>query len=102
MLKLPQLPDRVPVRIVIHVSPEQNRALTAYAAAYRQAYGREESVADLIPFMLDAFLAGDREFAKARKEAPPVSTEPKPARRGRRKKTEAPPAPIPNPEEASS
>ena len=41
-------------------------ALKAYADAYEVAYGQRESVADLIPFMLERFLASDRGFAKAR------------------------------------
>ncbi|WP_096701053.1 DUF2274 domain-containing protein [Magnetospirillum sp. 15-1] len=68
MLKLAKLPDRTPVRIVLTVGPDLNRDLAAYAEAYRQAYGRTESIAELIPFMLDAFLASDRDFARLRKE----------------------------------
>lgn len=68
MLKLGKLPDRVPVRIVITVTPDLNRDLVAYAEAYRQAYGHAEAVADLIPSMLEVFLASDRGFAKARKD----------------------------------
>ncbi|WP_191555603.1 DUF2274 domain-containing protein [Brevundimonas aurantiaca] len=67
MLKLAKLPDRTPVKITITVMPDLNRALADYAALYRESYGEKADVADLIPAMLDAFLAGDREFAKARK-----------------------------------
>ncbi len=73
MLKLAKLPDRTPVRIAINVSPALNRDLAAYAEVYRQAYGSAESVGDLIPFMLEAFLSGDRGFVQARKEIPPAS-----------------------------
>ena len=66
-LKLPQLPDRSPVRLTIGMPPELHRALTEYAALYREAYGQEESVADLIPFILRAFLESDRDFSKARR-----------------------------------
>lgn len=98
MLKLAKLPDRTPVRIIINVSPDLNRDLAAYAGAYRQAYGREESVAELIPFMLEAFLAGDRDFAKARKGGmeQPVQAKP-PSVAGRRR-----PAPAAEPPAASS
>ena len=41
-------------------------AALGYAAAYEAAYGEAESVADLVPYMLQSFLAGDRGFAKAR------------------------------------
>lgn len=39
-----------------------------YAAFYREQYGREESVADLIPAMLAAFLDNDRAFQRLRRE----------------------------------
>jgi len=66
-LKLGKLPDRTPVKIAITVSPDLNQALRDYAAIYRATYGETESVADLIPFMLGAFLESDRGFAKARR-----------------------------------
>ena len=86
MLKLGKLPDRTPVRIVLNVGPALNSDLAAYAEAYRLAYGSEENIADLIPFMLEAFLAGDRGFAQARKADTPPSREP----RGSRKSKPAP------------
>ncbi len=84
-LKLGRLPDRTPVRITITVTPELNRALRQYAGIYRATYGQAESVAELIPFMLGAFLDGDKGFAKARKDAPADAVpEPELTRRGRR------------------
>lgn len=65
-LKLPKLPDRTPVKIAISVMPDLFEALNTYADVYEAAYGRRETVPDLIPFMLDKFLASDRGFAKAR------------------------------------
>jgi len=67
-LKLGKLPDRTPVKITFAASPELNQALQDYAAVYRATYGQAEAVAELIPFMLEAFLEGDRGFAKARKD----------------------------------
>jgi hypothetical protein len=67
-LKLAKLPARAPVRIIISVTPELYRTLERYAECYREAYGETEKVADLIPFMLEAFLASDKEFAKARRD----------------------------------
>ena len=67
-LKLGRLPDRTPVKISFAASPELNQALQDYAAIYRATYGQAEAVAELIPFMLEAFLDGDRGFVKARKE----------------------------------
>jgi len=68
MLKLAKLPDRTPIKITVTVMPDLNRALADYATLYRETYGEKADVADLIPAMLETFLTGDREFAKARKE----------------------------------
>lgn len=70
-LKLAKLPDRKPVKITITVSAELNTALQAYAATYRETYGDAEEVSELIPYMVEQFLAADRAFAKSRKESPP-------------------------------
>jgi hypothetical protein len=48
------------------VTPQLFADLTRYAALYKETYGQEEAVADLIPSMLTAFLDSDRAFAKAR------------------------------------
>jgi hypothetical protein len=63
-IKLQRVPDRTPVKMSIAVSPELAERLEAYAGAYEAAYGRRESVADLIPFMLAGFLESDREFTR--------------------------------------
>lgn len=68
MLKLAKLPDRTPVKISISVMPDLAHTLADYAAIYAQTYGEKAEVADLIPAMLESFLASDRAFAKARKE----------------------------------
>jgi hypothetical protein len=65
-LKLPQLPDRNPVKLSIAVMPDLHQALADYAALYAQAYGREEPVTELIPAMLAAFLESDRSFMRHR------------------------------------
>jgi len=67
-LKLAKLPDRKPVRITVTVRPELNAALQTYAELYREAYGEEETVQQLIPFMLESFLKADGGFAKARRQ----------------------------------
>ena len=64
MLKLAQIPDRMPVRRVIQISPELDQALTAYAEAYAEVYGVAKPVAELIPAMLANFIEGDRAFAR--------------------------------------
>lgn len=66
-LKLAKLPDRTPVKLSITVTPDLAEALAAYAALYRETYGHEEPVGELIPAMLTSFLEGDREFARRRK-----------------------------------
>lgn len=66
-LKLARLPDRTPVKLAIAVTPDLHLMLQQYAALYAEAYGREESVTELVPAMLAAFLESDRGFAKARR-----------------------------------
>ncbi|WP_419914559.1 DUF2274 domain-containing protein [Hoeflea sp.] len=82
-LKLAKLPDRTPAKITVTLSAGLNWALRDYAALYRATYGETESVADLIPFMLEAFLESDRTFAKARKDGLPETDTDRPARRAR-------------------
>lgn len=66
-LRLRRLPDRTPVKITIAVMPPLNAALADYAAAYAEAYGTPEPVAELIPAMLAAFLESDRAFERSRR-----------------------------------
>lgn len=82
-LKLAKLPDRTPTRITITVSADLNQALCDYQKLYAATYGASEKIADLIPFMLEAFLDSDRAFAKARKEGLPEVENDKSARRSR-------------------
>ncbi|MDB5582267.1 MAG: protein involved in integration/excision of Tn4371 family [Bradyrhizobium sp.] len=65
-LKLAMLPDRTPVKLAITVSPDLHGALGQYAALYAEAYGRTETIADLVPAMLTAFLESDRNFQRVR------------------------------------
>lgn len=67
-LKLPKLPDRTPVKITISVMPDLFEALNTYADTYEAAYGRRESVSDLIPAMLTAFIETDRHFNRGRRK----------------------------------
>jgi len=67
LIKLDRLPDRTSVRISISLSPEPNRRLTDYAAAYECAYGKAEPLGELIPAILTAFLDSDRGFARRSK-----------------------------------
>jgi len=65
-LKLPRLPDRLPVKLTLSIMPDLHERLSAYADLYREAYGREEAIADLVPAMLTAFMDSDRAFARRR------------------------------------
>ncbi|NGO53031.1 DUF2274 domain-containing protein [Allomesorhizobium camelthorni] len=73
ILKLRKLPDRKLAKITISVSAELRQALSDYAALYQEAYGDSETVAELIPFMLETFLESDRAFAKARRDGLPAA-----------------------------
>lgn len=77
-LKLAKLPDRTPVKITFKASPELSRLLEAYAQFYRETYGEEEAVPELIPYMLEAFLKSDNGFAKAQRDKIAVSPRPNP------------------------
>lgn len=65
-LKLGKLPDRETVKITFAASTELNRLLEAYAQAYEAEYGQKETVPNLIPHMLEAFIKADSGFRKGR------------------------------------
>jgi hypothetical protein len=66
-LKLDRLPERSPSKITITVAPDLKAALDDYAEIYRRTYGQKETVAELIPFMLEIFVNADAGFKRARK-----------------------------------
>ena len=68
MLKLAQLPDRIPVKLTITLQPDLKKALDDYASMYSKTYGADEPVAELVPFMLENFLKADAGFRKGRKD----------------------------------
>ena len=72
-MKLGKLPDRTPVKMSIVISPGLAQRLREYADFYAETYGNKEEVADLIPFILEAFLEGDANFRRSRKVAAAVS-----------------------------
>lgn len=84
MLKLPKLPDRTPVKLTVILNPELHQRLQSYASLYQETYGTTEPVADLIPYMLDAFLDSDRAYARAQKEDRPSGQDPVGGRKRRR------------------
>jgi len=93
MLKLDRLPDRTPTKITISVGADLNQALTSYATLYRATYGEAESVSELIPYMLAAFLDSDRAFTKVRKRGTPAAETGKSQRRPHLSRSE-PPVPL--------
>ena len=66
-IKLSKLPGRTPVKMTISIAPDLGRALHEYAEAYHKAYGEAEPVQELIPAILEAFLASDRAFSRGRR-----------------------------------
>ena len=64
-LKLGKLPDRETTKITFTASAELNKLLTTYASAYEAEYGLRESITDIIPHMLEAFIKTDRGFQKS-------------------------------------
>ena len=67
-LRLDKLPDREAAKITFTASPELKAALNDYAEIYRRTYGQKESVAELIPFMLESFMNADPGFKRGRKQ----------------------------------
>jgi hypothetical protein len=68
-IKLAKLPDKTLVKLTLSLSPQLHEDLVGYAAAYRDAYGQEEAISDLIPMMLAAFLNSDKAFRRSRRNA---------------------------------
>ncbi|UUL82406.1 DUF2274 domain-containing protein [Sphingomonas qomolangmaensis] len=48
------------------ITPDLHTDLQAYAAIYAEAYGVQESIAELVPAMLTSFLESDRRLARDR------------------------------------
>lgn len=66
-LRLSKLPERAPVRLTIVLDPTSHALLQEYATLYSATYGQEETLTELIPFMLRSFVDGDKAFARARR-----------------------------------
>lgn len=65
-LKLSKLPDRTPVRLNLVLAPHLAADLNAYADLYRERYGSDEPLTELVPAMLAAFIESDRQFKRPR------------------------------------
>jgi predicted nucleotidyltransferase len=59
-IRLAKLPDRTAIKLTISVLPELQQQLVDYAAFYRETYGTEEPVVELIPAIVEAFLQSDK------------------------------------------
>ncbi len=72
-LRLGPLPKTESVKVIFSCPAGLKADLDRYAALHAQAYGEAVDAATLIPHMLEAFMAGDREFRKggAAKATPP-------------------------------
>lgn len=68
-IRLRQLPERTPIKLTISLMPDLHARIGEYAAFYREQYGRDEPVAELIPAMLAAFLESDRAFMRLRSKS---------------------------------
>ncbi len=66
-LRLSKLPERTPVRLTIVLDPASHALLQEYATLYSATYGQEETLTELIPFMLRSFIEADKAFARARR-----------------------------------
>ena len=69
-LRLGPLPAAKPVRLTIAVSVELKGALDDYARLHADLHGQRVTPETLIPVMLQAFMANDRGFQRARREKP--------------------------------
>jgi|CXWL01.1.fsa_nt_gi hypothetical protein len=66
-LRLSKLPERTPVRLTIVLDPASHALLQEYSTLYSATYGQEETLSELIPFMLRSFVEGDKAFVRARR-----------------------------------
>ena len=67
-LKIAKLRDMTPTKMSINVTPDLKSDLDIYARLYERAYGDTQDVTNLIPLMLEGFLASDSGFKKAKRE----------------------------------
>lgn len=68
-LRLGPLPSTQTVKMTITVSAELKAGLDRYTELYTQEWGVKADAIQLIPFMLESFMASDRAFQRARPKA---------------------------------
>lgn len=68
-MKLGKLPDRDPIeRNPVGLHQSTWKRLEQYQQLYGKNYGKEIKLGDLVEQMLEAFMAGDKDFQKHLKE----------------------------------
>jgi len=67
-LKIAKVRDMTPTKLSISVAPDLKADLDTYTRLYEDAYGDQQETTALIPLMLEAFLATDSGFKKAKRE----------------------------------
>ena len=72
-LKIGPLPDKTPQKLTVLIEPSLAAELEDYARVHSQLHGEEAAVPVLVPHMLEAFLASDSGFRKARRSLPDIS-----------------------------
>ncbi|WP_027483906.1 DUF2274 domain-containing protein [Rhodanobacter sp. OR87] len=65
-LRLGPLPKMESIKLTFACPVALKADLDRYAALHAQAYGEAVDATTLIPHMLEAFIAGDREFRRGR------------------------------------
>ena len=65
-LRLGPLPSSSSAKFTFTCPASLRADLDRYAAQHAQAYGEAVDAATLIPYMLEAFMAGDRGFRRSR------------------------------------
>ncbi|HYW55805.1 MAG TPA: DUF2274 domain-containing protein [Polaromonas sp.] len=79
-LRLGPLPKAESVKLTVTLPGELKQRLERYAQLHSQAHGEPVDAVALIPHMLDAFIARDREFLKrSRKNDALSALPPKPS-----------------------
>ena len=77
-LRLGPLPKSESVKLTVTLPAELKQRLERYAQLHSQAHGEPVDAVALIPHMLDAFVARDREFLKRSRKNGTLSAPPLP------------------------
>ena len=77
-LRLGRLPKAELVKLTVALPAELKQRLERYAQLHSEAHGEPVDAVALIPHMLDAFIARDREFLKRSRNSDTFSALPAP------------------------